>query len=121
METLVEDVPEIPTTEEKHKKEWHTLMRSTSLSNCPVEDMDICNTSRSLRNSTENLVTNTFRDTDSMKENEYYKRNVICTLYKITESPPLSRRNSSLVSISINNKRIRILILNILIQCLQST
>lgn len=100
VETLQESMPDSPPEgdgEEEHLREWRGLMRSTSLDNCPVEELDICSTTRSLKGSTQNLATFTYQNFGSMKEKKPCKRNVICTLYKIKESPQFSRRNSSMV------------------------
>ena len=100
VEAPQESMPDSPPDgdgEEEHLREWRGIMRSTSLNNCPVEELDICSTTRSLKGSTENLATFTYQNFGRMKEKKACKRSVICTLYKITESPQVSRRNSSMV------------------------
>lgn len=88
---ILDDIPE----EEEHLKDFRKFARTTSTDNCPVEAVEVCSMTRSLKGSTE--------DISSLFENKCHeknkcKRNVICTLYKIYESPPLSRKRSSQVS-----------------------
>lgn len=96
VETLDTDIPN-ETKEVEIEHEFRDFVRSTSFDNCPMEDVEICSASRSFKGSSED-ITALPENLTWRKRKDKCNKDVVCTLFKISESPTTEKRNSSRVS-----------------------